>query len=82
MSAGFIPTKITMNKYGGGGPNYGSQFGGPSSPQHRAQPAQYRPVAAPVPAQQYQPPQQTQTQFSAPQASGQGIYMLATCSRN
>ncbi|KAL4240754.1 PDZ and LIM domain protein 3 [Mactra antiquata] len=71
MSSGFMPTKITMNKYGGGGPNYGSQYGGPSSPQ-RAQPSQYRPVAAPVPAQQqFQP--QSQNQFSAPQQEERGV---------
>lgn len=76
MSAGFMPKKVTLTKFGGGGPDFGSAYGGAAHP--RPVQTQYRPVAAPVQSQpardQYdyggqppQPPQPTQNQFSAPQ---------------
>ena len=61
-AAGHIPTKITLNKYGGGGMDFGYA---PST--QRAPPAtSYRPVAAPVPVRD-QPDYSSHTQFSAPQ---------------
>ncbi|XP_060582473.1 serine/arginine repetitive matrix protein 1-like isoform X3 [Ruditapes philippinarum] len=65
MSAGFMPKKVTLNKFGGGGPDFGSAYGGVAG--HRPPQTQYRPVAAPVPARdQYdyggQPQQQQQHQ--------------------
>lgn len=76
MSAGFMPKKVTLNKFGGGGPDFGSAYGGAA---HRPAQPQYRPVAAPVQSQapardqydyggqQQQQSYQPQTQFSAPQ---------------
>lgn len=78
-SSGFNPKKVTLNKYGGGGFDFGSSYGGPTP--KPAQSHGYRPVSAPMVAAPppavasahvpMSPPSrgtiEYQTQFSAPQ---------------
>ncbi|XP_052764621.1 proteoglycan 4-like isoform X2 [Mya arenaria] len=74
-SAGFMPRKVTLNKFGGGTMNFGTSFGAsPSSPQKAPASMGYRPVAPPAaaPVRDHQtPPINYQTQFTAPQHSPQ-----------
>ena len=78
MSSGFSPKKVTLNKYGGGGMDIGSTYGGPSAKTSHSH--GYRPVSAPAPvappayvpmAAPMSPPSrgsiEFQNQFSAPQ---------------
>lgn len=76
-SSGFKPKKVTLNKFGGGGFDFGSSYGAaasrgtPQSPQRAPQSQGYRPVAVPEPAPTSPPISrgtiEYQTQFSAPQ---------------
>lgn len=93
-SSGFSPKKVTLNKYGGGGYDFGSSYGGPKPAQSQG----YRPVAAPAPAPTpvappavipTSPPTrgtiEYQTQFSAPQKPlstqpSRGKYLLYSLS--
>lgn len=72
MSAGFMPKKITLNKYGGGGPDYGSSYSGGfhnSPPQRAPQSHSYKPVAAPVAAAVSFQPARDQFDYSSSKQS-------------
>ncbi|XP_052261857.1 uncharacterized protein LOC127865872 isoform X3 [Dreissena polymorpha] len=77
-SAGFMPKKVTLNKFGGGTTNFGTSFGsapgGPQSPQRATHAQGYRPVAAPAQVHTQETQVNYQTQFSAPQQSPHSSY--------
>ncbi|XP_052261860.1 PDZ and LIM domain protein 5-like isoform X6 [Dreissena polymorpha] len=80
-SAGFMPKKVTLNKFGGGTTNFGTSFGsapgGPQSPQRATHAQGYRPVAAPAQVHTQETQVNYQTQFSAPQQSPHSSYTAA-----